>query len=97
MNYKQAIDLAKEGKEEGYQFLYESTYKSKYYLALKYLKDEQAAQDILQDAYIKAFTKLDTLEKPETFPAWLGVIVGNLAKNKLQKKKSVIVFRCGCK
>lgn len=90
MDYRQAINLAKEGREEGFQFLYESTYKSKYYLALKYLKDEQAAQDILQDAYIKAFTKLDTLEKPETFPTWLGVIVGNLAKNKLQKKNPLL-------
>lgn len=90
MNYRQAINLAKEGKEEGFQFLYESTYKSKYYLALKYLKDEQAAQDVLQDAYIKAFSKLDTLEKPETFSAWLGVIVGNLAKNKLQKKDPLL-------
>lgn len=90
MDYRQAINLAKEGKEEGFQFLYESTFKSKYYLALKYLKDEQAAQDILQDAYIKAFTKLDTLEKPETFPTWLGVIVGNLAKNKLQKKNPLL-------
>lgn len=90
MDYRQAIDLAKEGKEEGFRFLYESTYKSKYYLALKYLKDEQEAQDILQDAYIKAFAKLDTLEKPETFPAWLGVIVGNLAKNKLQKKNPLL-------
>lgn len=61
MNYTQAVALAKAGKEEGFQFLYESTYKNKYYLALKYLKDEQAAQDILQDAYIKAFDKLDTL------------------------------------
>lgn len=91
MNYTQAVALAKAGKEEGFQFLYESTYKNKYYLALKYLKDEQAAQDILQDAYIKAFDKLDTLQNPETFPAWFGVIVGNLAKNRLQKK-SVIVF-----
>lgn len=86
MNYTQAVALAKAGKEEGFQFLYESTYKNKYYLALKYLKDEQAAQDILQDAYIKAFDKLDTLQNPETFPAWFGVIVGNLAKNRLQKK-----------
>ena len=90
MDYRQAINLAKEGKEEGYQFLYESTYKSKYYLALKYLRDEQAAQDVLQDAYIKAFAKLDTLEKPESFSSWLGVIVGNLAKNQLQKKNPLL-------
>lgn len=90
MDYRQAVNLAKAGKEEGFQFLYESTYKSKYYLALKYLKDEQAAQDVLQEAYIKAFAKLDSLEQPERFPAWLGVIVGNLAKNKLQKKNPLL-------
>lgn len=90
MDYRQAVNLAKAGKEEGFQFLYESTYKSKYYLALKYLKDEQAAQDVLQEAYIKAFAKLDSLEQPEQFPAWLGVIVGNLAKNKLQKKNPLL-------
>lgn len=44
----------------------------------------------MQDAYIKAFDKLDTLKNPETFPAWLGVIVGNLAKNRLQKKNPLL-------
>ena len=90
MDYRQAIDLAKQGSEEGFQFLYESTYQSKYYLALKYMKDEQEAQDLLQDAYLKAFSKLDQLEKPEAFPSWLGTIVGNLAKNKLQKKNPLL-------
>lgn len=90
MDYRQAIELAKEGNEEGFQFLYESTYKSKYYLAVKYTKDEQAAQDILQEAYLKAFTRLDQLEKPEAFPGWLGTIVGNLAKNYLQKKNPLL-------
>ena len=90
MDYQQAIELAKAGKEEGFQFLYESTYKSKYYLAVKYAKDEQAAQDILQEAYLKAFTRLDQLEKPEAFPGWLGTIVGNLAKNYLQKKNPLL-------
>lgn len=90
MDYREAINLAKKGKEEGFKFLYENTYKSKYYLAIKYMKDEQKAQDLLQEAYIKAFTKLDQLEKPETFPSWLGIIVGNLAKNMLQKKNPLL-------
>lgn len=85
MDYTQAVQLAKEGKEEGYKFLYEETYKSKYYLALKYMKNEDDAQDVIQDAYIKAFSKLDTLEKPENFASWLGVIVANTAKNALVK------------
>lgn len=90
MDYTQAVKLAKEGKEEGYKFLYEETYKSKYYLALKYMKDENDAQDVIQDAYIKAFSKLDTLEKPENFASWLGVIVANTAKNALVKQNPIL-------
>ena len=90
MDYRQAVGLAKKGKEEGFQFLYENTYKNKYYLALKYLKNEQEAQDVLQEAYIKAFARLDQLEKPEAFPSWLGTIIGNLAKNKLQQKNPLL-------
>ena len=90
MDYIRAVALAKEGKEEGYQFLYEQTYKSKYYLALKYMQNEESAKDVLQDAYIKAFTKLDTLDKPETFASWLGVIVANTAKNALVRKNPIL-------
>ena len=90
MDYRQAVGLAKKGKEEGFQFLYENTYKNKYYLALKYLKNEQEAQDVLQEAYIKAFARLAQLEKPEAFPSWLGTIISNLAKNKLQQKNPLL-------
>lgn len=90
MDYIQAVELARKGKEEGFNFLYEETYKSKYYLALKYMKNEETAKDVLQDAYIKAFTKLDTLESPEVFSGWLGMIVANTAKNALQKKNPML-------
>lgn len=90
MNYQKAVQMALQGKDEGYRFLYEQTYKSKYYLALQYMKNEDAAQDVLQNAYIKAFSKLDTLSSPESFPKWFGIIVGNTAKNALQKKNPLL-------
>ena len=90
MDYKEAVRLAREGKDEGFRFLYEKTYKSKYYLALQYMKEEEAAKDVLQESYIKAFSKLDTLKEPEAFAGWLGMIVGNTAKNMLQKKKPLL-------
>ena len=90
MNYVQAVASAKEGKEEGFNFLYESTYKEKYYIAIKYMKNEEKAQDILQDAYIKAFNKLDTLKDPNAFPGWIGQIVANTAKNALIKKNPLL-------
>lgn len=90
MTYTEAIDLARAGEERGYGFLYEKTYKSKYYLALQYMKNEEEAEDVLQEAYMKAFAKIDTLEKPEAFPGWLGMIVANTAKNMLGKKRPVL-------
>lgn len=86
MDYIKAVELAKEGKEQGFEFLYESTYKSKYYLALQYMKDEESAKDVLQEAYMKAFSKLKDLEQPEAFSGWFGKIVANTAKNMLAKK-----------
>lgn len=90
MTYTEAINLAKAGEERGYGFLYEKTYKSKYYLALQYMKNEEEAEDVLQEAYIKAFSKLDTLENPEAFQGWLGMIVANTAKNMLAKKRPLL-------
>ena len=90
MTYTEAINLARAGEERGYGFLYEKTYKSKYYLALQYMKNEEEAEDVLQEAYIKAFSKLDTLENPEAFQGWLGMIVVNTAKNMLAKKRPLL-------
>ena len=90
MNYTEAVSLARAGEERGFGFLYQNTYKSKYYLALQYMKNEEAAKDVLQEAYIKAFSKLDALGNPEAFPGWLGTIVANTAKNMLAKSNPML-------
>lgn len=87
MSFTRAVLLAKEGKDEGIQYLYNCTYKNQYYIALKYMRDEEAAIDVLQDSYVKAFAKLDTLREPEKFPNWLGRIVANTALNVLKAQK----------
>lgn len=90
MTYKEAVELAKNNNEVGYNYLYQSTYKEKLFIALKYMKNENDAMDVLQDSYVKAFSKLDTLIDTEKFPSWLGMIVANTAKNALQKNKPLL-------
>lgn len=90
MNYSEAVALAHKGDEQGFQFLYEESYKSKYYLALQYMKNKEAAEDVLQDAYMKAFQNLHKLQEPAAFEKWLGVIVANTAKNALVRKNPVL-------
>lgn len=85
-----AVREALDGNEDGFSYLYDKTYKSKYYVALKYIKDEDKVADVLQDSYIKAFKKLDTLKEPAKFDSWLGMIVANKAKDYLKVKNPVL-------
>lgn len=90
MDYTEAIKLALAGEQRGFRFLYENTFQKKYFLALHYMKNKAAAEDVLQEAYIRAFSKLDTLKKPEKFPGWFGMIVANTARNALKKKNPIL-------
>lgn len=86
MIYTQAVEKACNGDSTGFEFLYDTTKNNKYYLALKYVKDEEAAKDVLQEAYIRAWKNLDKLKEPEKFDFWLAQIVVNTAKNELEKR-----------
>lgn len=86
MTYTQAVEKACNGDSMGFEFLYDTTKNNKYYLALKYVKDEEAAKDVLQEAYIRAWKNLDKLKEPEKFDSWLAQIVVNTAKNELEKR-----------
>lgn len=48
--------------------------------------DEDDAKDVLQDSFIDAFTKVKSLEKEVTFPAWLKRITVNNCLTALRKK-----------
>ena len=91
MEINEAVKLAQENNNEGYTYLYENTYQKGYYVALKYMKDEDRAIDVLQDAYVRAFKYIGQLDEADKFPAWFARIVATTALNEL-KKKSPILF-----
>lgn len=90
MNYSELIDKAKNKDEKAIEQLFELTSQKGYYVALKYLKSKEDAHDILQDAYVSALSKLDSLKDPEKFDKWLYQIIANKAKNYLVKNKPLL-------
>ena len=90
MTWLEAVILAKEGKEQGYNFLYMQTYQKNYYVAFQYMKQEDIAQDVLQDAYCKAFNNLKQLQDAEKFPSWMARIVTTTALDALKKRKIIL-------
>jgi RNA polymerase sigma-70 factor (ECF subfamily) len=50
-------------------------------VAYRLLNHRDDAMDVVQDAFLKAYDKLDSLSEPARFGPWLLRIVGNLALN----------------
>ena len=86
----QVVSRAKQGEQKAYTEIYQETYQSAYGVAFQILKNGDDAADVLQDSYITAFTKLDTLEDNSKFQGWFNRIVANNCKNLLKKKKPTL-------
>jgi len=56
-------------------------------VALRFVKDTMEAEDIVQEAFIKAFSKLDQYRAEVTFGAWLKRIVVNRCIDVLKSKR----------
>ena len=64
--------------------LYEKTALS---LAYSILGDAGLAGDVTQEAFLRAWQRLDELDEPQRFAAWLGRIVRNLALDARRSKR----------
>ena len=54
---------------------------------MRYTNDRDAAQDILQEGFIKIFDKITTFESNGSFEGWMRRIVTNTALDYLRKSK----------
>lgn len=70
------VRKAREGDKEAFSIIYERHYQAMYHYALHLCQYNHAdAQEVVQDAFLSAFERLDQLQKLEYFPLWLKKIV----------------------
>jgi RNA polymerase sigma-70 factor (ECF subfamily) len=73
-------------KEQSAQFeIYKLYYKAMFNTALRITKDSFEAEDVMQEAFLNAFTKLDTYKGEVAFGAWLKRIVINMSLTQIKK------------
>ncbi|MGY0408432.1 MAG: RNA polymerase sigma factor [Polaribacter sp.] len=65
--------------------LYKCYFKAMYNTAYRILKDEFEAEDIMQEAFLTVFTKMNMYKGEVTFGAWLKRIVINKSLTQLKK------------
>ena len=85
------IEQCKQNNRKAQMQLYNQYCNGMYIVAKRFLKDANDAEDVVQEAFIKAFSKLHQYKAEVTFGAWLKRIVVNKSIDFLKSKKQQLV------
>ena len=89
MNISHLVEKIKKGDNKSFEKLYELTEREVWFTCISFLKNETTAQDIMQETYITAFLKIQSLEKSSQIRSWLNRIAVNKCKNYLKGKGEI--------
>jgi RNA polymerase sigma-70 factor (ECF subfamily) len=84
----EVIQRVRNGESEAFRLLVERYQGRAYRLALRVLRDEEAAKDAVQDAFVKAFSALGRFEGRSSFFTWFYRLVMNQCLDARRRDKS---------
>jgi RNA polymerase sigma-70 factor (ECF subfamily) len=82
----QAVARARAGDTEAFRLLVERHGRDVFRLAFRMTGNEQDAEDVVQEAFLKAYRKLDSFEERAQFGSWLHRIAANCAYDLLRAR-----------
>ena len=86
---KKLICKIKKGDKKAFNELYKLTSGQTYFFILKIVQNEQDAEDILQESYVKMLEKVDEIDPERNFTSWFYQIAINKSKDLLRRKNKV--------
>jgi RNA polymerase sigma-70 factor (ECF subfamily) len=89
---RQLVDKAIAGDKEAFSSLVDLHKDKVINIAYKLLNNYEAAQDVAQESFIKAYMKLGSFKKQASFMTWLYRVTYNTACNYLRKNKVDSLF-----
>ncbi|GAB4113236.1 MAG: sigma-70 family RNA polymerase sigma factor [Thermoflexibacter sp.] len=89
--HKYLIERCLENDSKAQYQLYRQYADAMYNVCMRMVKNEDEAKDLLQEAFVEAFTKLHTFRFEASFGSWLKRIVINKCINLLQKKRLLTI------
>lgn len=81
------IAKCKTGNSKAQFEVYKLFNKGMYNVSLRIVQNSDDAEDVMQEAFLSAFNKIDTWSQEVTFGAWLKKIVVNKSLDYLKKRK----------
>lgn len=83
------IQQARKGDPQAYRTLVERHMRQAYNLAFSFVNDHAGAEDIAQDAFVRAYRALPSFRGEAGFGTWLYRIVTNLSLNTLKQRRTL--------
>lgn len=80
------VQLCLAGNRTAQLEIYNRYYKGMYNVSLRIVKDSAIAEDVMQESFLSALTKLDTFKGEVSFGAWLKRIVVNNSIHQYKKQ-----------
>lgn len=81
------VSECRQGSRKAQFEIYKLYAKAMYNVALRIVNHEAEAEDVLQEAFLDAFTRIETFREETSFGLWLKQIVINKSINLLRKRK----------
>lgn len=89
--HQSIIDACKNNDAKAQMQLYDLYCEAMLNVANRYVKDTFTAEDVMQEAFIKAFKNIQSYKEEVAFGAWLKRIVINQSIDWLKKKKLELI------
>lgn len=80
-----------DGNDEAYRELIDRYKNGLYYHCFQFVRDEDEAEDLAQQAFIEAFVHLDSYDSHYKFSTWLYKIATNLALMHIRKRRNALL------
>ncbi len=86
-NIQILLQGCRRGNQKSQLQIYKLYSEAMYFVAYRYIKDEEEAKDIMQEGFLKAFQNIHKNVEAKAFGSWLKKIIINQCLDRLKKKK----------
>ncbi|HAW20945.1 MAG TPA: hypothetical protein DCX14_12250 [Flavobacteriales bacterium] len=91
MTDDELIDKCLQGDPRAQKALFEKFSGKMMSVCMRYAPDREQAEDVLQDAFVKVFSHLDSFKREGSFEGWIRRTMVNTSLDQLRKKRGLTI------
>lgn len=95
MSDEALLSSSLEGNQIAFDLLVDRYYDRLYGYLIRFLKDSDTAEDLLQETFLRVWRKRAEFKNIASFSTWIYTIAGNLARSEWRRRKRWRMLRIG--